>query len=474
MARIEFSWEKSEQAPVKVARRATGIRLSDEVLARNAVWFIKLRWAVAAFLLLFQALAIFWGRGLEHVGIAAGGFWPASIAVILGVANIWYALTIRKEGGLFPPAINIWTQIIVDLVCLTFAVHFLGSLGTSAPFLYVLHIVLAGVFLSTEASFLVLALVVVFYGSCLALEYGGIVLPHSVLRAAAPVAGGQDAWNILLQAASLDILFLLVWFMVAQLSQIIRIRENQLIEAEEQTRIAQKEKDRYAVQMTHQLKSPLDAIRSNISLLVNGYCGALPEEAARTLKRIDFRAKGMGELVIDVLKLSRVKLLEDPQSMALVDIGALLKEILAELAAFAEKRNVSIQAELESLEQRCFQEQMQMFFENILTNAISYSYIGGSVRVCCKGRAPQESCVEVIDQGIGIEADKLPHIFDAYFRTKEASEYNQSSSGIGLAIVKQVAQNHGLRLAVESEPKKGTTFSVFFPAQVTVAPASAV
>jgi signal transduction histidine kinase len=66
--------------------------------------------------------------------------------------------------------------------------------------------------------------------------------------------------------------------------------------------------------------------------------------------------------------------------------------------------------------------------------------------------------VAVADRGIGIPADKLPHIFEDYYRTDEAVRHNKQSSGLGLAIVRHVAQEHGIRIRVESRPGVGTTF----------------
>jgi len=465
MAALEFFWEKSGTPRTLPAKRSAGIRLSDDVLLRNALWFIKLRWIVVTFLCFFQLLTMFLGNFLNTIGITSTGFWPIVIAVILSVANLWYSFSLKKNAGPgFSPAVNIWTQIAVDLVCLTVVVHYLGSIGNPAPFLFVVHIVLAGVFLSTEASSVVLALAVVLSGVCVILESTGVILPQSVLTGAVNLRTGDDSWTIFLQEASKDVLLLLVWYMVAQLAMVIRVRENQLVEAEAQTRRLQKEKDRYAVQMTHQLKSPLDAIRTNVSLIINGYCGTVTDDAVSVLKKVESRAKGMGELIIDVLKLSRVKSVEESPPPETVDIGAILGDCVEDLRDFAHKREIVLTSSLQNVRRLCIAEQVRMLFENILTNAISYSYTGGTVDVsCATNRAASDTAVVVSDKGIGIAEEQLPHIFDEYFRTKEAHEYNRSSSGIGLAIVKRVAQNHGLRLSVESAPKLGTTFRVHFP-----------
>jgi signal transduction histidine kinase len=465
MAALEFFWEKNGAQRAMPAKRSAGIRLSDDVLLRNALWFVKLRWIVVAFLCFFQSLTMLLASGLGAIGIHGNGYWPLIIAGILSVANIWYSFTLRKAGGRnLSPAVNIWTQITVDLLCLTVVVHFLGSTGNPAPFLFVIHIVLAGVFLSTEASSVVLVMAAVLSGACVILESTGILSPESVLTGSAPLRDAYDNWAIFLHEASKDVLLFLVWYMVAQLAMVIRVRENQLIEADDQTRRMQKEKDRYAVQMTHQLKSPLDAIRSNISLIINGYCGPVTEDAVSVLKKVESRAKGMGELIMDVLKLSRVNSADEAPPPETIDIGTLLGECVEDLRGFAQQRGVVLSSSVVSVRKQCITEQIRMLFENVLTNAISYSYAGGTVDVRCQtGRAQSEAAVVVSDAGIGIAEDQLPHIFDEYFRTKEAHEHNRASSGIGLAIVKRVAQNHGLRLSVESMPKHGTTFSVYFP-----------
>jgi signal transduction histidine kinase len=69
----------------------------------------------------------------------------------------------------------------------------------------------------------------------------------------------------------------------------------------------------------------------------------------------------------------------------------------------------------------------------------------------------------VADDGIGIPADKLPHIFDEHYRTNEAVRHNKDSSGLGLAIVRDVARLHGIRVVVRSSPMVGTVFDLHFP-----------
>jgi signal transduction histidine kinase len=106
--------------------------------------------------------------------------------------------------------------------------------------------------------------------------------------------------------------------------------------------------------------------------------------------------------------------------------------------------------------------QLKILFLNLISNAIVYSQTGGVVEVAIEGMATRVR-VRVVDHGIGISDEALPHIFEDFFRTQEAAAFNPNSTGLGLAIVGQVARNLGLAITVESEQGKGTVFEVFIP-----------
>ena len=108
-------------------------------------------------------------------------------------------------------------------------------------------------------------------------------------------------------------------------------------------------------------------------------------------------------------------------------------------------------------------EQLKILFLNLVSNAIVYSRDGGTVDV---GVTEEKGGVHVsvVDRGIGISEKALPHIFEDFFRTQEASAFNPASTGLGLAIVRHIALNLGLTIVVESEQDKGAVFQVTFQA----------
>jgi signal transduction histidine kinase len=467
MATADFSWDALGKRLTFPGERLSGSKLSDGVLTGNARWFIVFRWAVIAVLLLFQIFALVASDALTQMGITHQQGWPVAVTALLCLTNVIciYALDFRKQTRYNSPSINIWAQIIVDLLCLSIVVHFIGSIGTPAPFFYVLHIALSCIFFSAMESLIVTGLVCVLYGIVLFIENPLLLLAHqSVLIAPGAPTVHPLKIDILLWMFTLDILFITVWYVVSRLAIVVRTNERQLRDAYEQISRAQVEKDRYAVLMTHQLKAPLDAIRSKINLIKGNYCGEAPPEIREVLQKIDNRASGMAGLILDVLKLERLKAAaRDTASRVDVNIEPVIRKCIDKLKPIAASRNIGVRASVKDFVVEGIPSQFEILFENLISNAIAYSYDGSSVEISSEIDGQTSSArVMVADHGIGIGEKDLPHIFDEYFYTPRAALHNRTSSGIGLSIVKTVAENNKLNIKVSSEQNVGTTFSVIF------------
>ena len=467
MAVAEFSWAVSKNRFAFPAIGVTGSKLSDEVLIGNARWFIIFRWVVIGVLILFQIFALIASDTLTKIGITHQQGWPIAVTMVLCVANIAYiyALDFRQSTQYNSPSINIWSQIIVDLLCLSVVVHFIGSTATPAPFFYVLHIALSCIFFSTIESLIVTILVCIMYGIVLLGENPLLFLAsQSMLVDSSTPSVNPLKVNILLWMVTLDVLFFTVWYVVSRLSIVVRTHERQLLDAYEQISLAQVEKDRYAVLMTHQLKAPLDAIRSKINLIKGDYCGVASPEIKEVILKIDSRASGMAALILDVLKLERLKAAaRSSNALEHVNIETVISKCIDKLKPIANSRQITIEAFIENFIVKGIPDQLEILFENIIANAITYSYNGRSVEIASAiDKGDSSASVTIIDHGIGIGDKDLPHIFDEYFYTPRAALHNRTSSGIGLSIVKTVAENNKLHIKVLSEQNVGTIFSVVF------------
>ena len=105
---------------------------------------------------------------------------------------------------------------------------------------------------------------------------------------------------------------------------------------------------------------------------------------------------------------------------------------------------------------------MKQVVVNLLDNAIKYTPAKGRVKLFVFAREQEAVCV-VCDDGMGIPAEAIPHVFDRFFRVDAARNRDSGGAGIGLSIVKAICLAHGGRVEVESTQGQGSTFRVFFP-----------
>jgi len=144
-------------------------------------------------------------------------------------------------------------------------------------------------------------------------------------------------------------------------------------------------------------------------------------------------------------------------------LAEMVRWAIARVGAAAQERRVTVDADLAPAHVVAVEDHIKMLLTNIIANAVVYSYEGGTVRVRCRVAAPDGPVITIEDEGIGIPADKLPRIFDEYYRTEEAVRHNKDSTGLGLAIVRHVAASLEIRVQVESAPNCGTRFTLRFP-----------
>jgi signal transduction histidine kinase len=216
--------------------------------------------------------------------------------------------------------------------------------------------------------------------------------------------------------------------------------------------------------LTHELKAPFSAIDANIQLIQKGYCGVLPDKALEVLERIAARSRKLSHEIQEMLQLANLRLIKKEMLCRdTYDLAEIITWCLTQLEPNAERLGIWFETDLQSVRIVTNEDHMKMLFINVLSNAVTYSHPNGCVRVECHTLPDSEATVIVEDQGIGIAAEKLDKVFDEYYRTDEAVRHNKNSTGLGLSIVKYVAQTHNLSIHVASAPEIGTRFEIRFP-----------
>lgn len=444
---------------------------SDElVLERNLSFFCFLRWLAIAAL---GALGLVGWASSTVISIPwlhLGPAWPVLAAGILLLLNLAWILLAhrasRSEKGERRAVLarrSLWLQVMLDLSVLTAVVHFLGSVHTFAPFMYLFHIVLACIFLSYARSLVVMLSALAMYLVCLVLEQTGVVAPGSALSA--PASSNAVAPAILaVQFFSVAFVSLTVWYLASRLSNDLRRRDEELFAINRRLEAATEERASHMLQTTHQLKAPFAAIHANAQLLLAGHCGPLPPAAVGVVEQIATRCETLSRGITAMLQLANLRSqAQSTPAPARLDISETVRACLAVMKPQAEKRGIRFEEDLSPAPAMAVQDHAVMIIDNILSNAVSYSLDGQSVWVSTREKPDGGAIVVVRDCGIGIPADKLPRIFDDYYRTTEAARHNRGSTGLGLAIVRQTAVAGSIGVRVRSAPSRGTVFTLDFP-----------
>ncbi len=434
--------------------------LPELILARNVIWFCRCRWIVAIVLLGLGVLGRFDGL-VRHIGLLPPGLWPFILSGFLVLCNVVYLAQARSMRSSNKPngsTANLWAQIILDLMVLTVVVHFLGSVRTYIPFAYLFHIVLACVFFSRWQSLTVVIIASLLFGACVTAEYTGIISTVHVFTNEEPTAIHG------LSLPSAVGIWFVVWYMVANLSEMVRTRDLKLVETNFRLVAAQGERSRHMLTMTHQLKAPFAAIHANVQLLLKGYCGELPSEAMDVAKRIAARSRRLTGEIQEMLQLANLSSSSQKQlDSTEVNLSELLNWCVELIRPLAQEHGVTLDVDIKPVRVQGVEDHLKMLFSNLLSNAVLYSHKGGCVTVRCSYEPTSQAVISISDEGIGIATEKLSHIFDEHYRTKEAVYHNKESSGLGLAIVRHVAELYEIRLQVQSQSGTGTIFKLWVP-----------
>jgi len=224
-------------------------------------------------------------------------------------------------------------------------------------------------------------------------------------------------------------------------------------------------KSEFVAKVSHELRSPLSTIHEQLALVIKDMVGEDFAQDHHILDRAREKTKGLISLIGDLLDLSRIEegiICHEPQSIRLEEI---LKNIIEFLRTSAQKKNQSLTLVLpqDGLPELIADPiALESIFGNLITNAINYTQEGGEIIVTVD-MAGINARVRVKDNGFGIADKYLSKIFDRFYRVKDDKTRYITGTGLGLPIVKGLLDSMGGFIDVESEPAKGSVFTVLLP-----------
>ncbi len=240
--------------------------------------------------------------------------------------------------------------------------------------------------------------------------------------------------------------------------------EDKVARATRRLRELDQAKSEFLSVVSHELRTPLTALQGFSELLLRSVLP--PERAHRCLVYLHTEACTLGRIVGELLDLSRI---ETGRPLELkpepIDLAGLIERNLEIFAAEHREHRFRWTASGSEVALNADPDALDRMVKNLLSNAVKYSPRGGQVCVSACPAEDQPGMIElaVEDDGVGIPADQLHRVFDKYVRIPHAETAAARGLGLGLSLVKALAEAHGGRVEVDSLPGKGSRFRLLLP-----------
>jgi signal transduction histidine kinase len=215
--------------------------------------------------------------------------------------------------------------------------------------------------------------------------------------------------------------------------------------------------------VAHNLRTPLAALASMLEVVQNGYLGNLNDDLRKHLTRIDQRVRNMLVMINELMTLAKSQSKQRRLECRPVDLKVVTDRIHQTFQEKADQKGISFKVTVpEDLPNiKGDQEMVEQMLENLVSNAIKYTPEGGRIGMTFWPGANETVRIVLSDSGIGIPREEIPCLFTEFFRASNVK--NVIGTGLGLTIVKEIVDQHGGQIHVESEEGLGTTFIIHLP-----------
>ena len=233
----------------------------------------------------------------------------------------------------------------------------------------------------------------------------------------------------------------------------------------EELEIAEQQRLNLTADVAHELRTPLHILQGNLEGLLDSIYEPTPEHIEAMLDE----TRLLSRLVNDLQTLSLAEGGQLPLKIESVNIVELLEDVQTSFSGQADQAGVDLRVEVDSasngLHLAADADRLDQVLSNLVANALRHTPAGGSITLKA-ATTPEGVRISVQDTGEGIAPEYLPHIFTRFWKSgRSRSRTEGSGSGLGLAISRQLIQAHGGKIHVESEPGRGSIFSIQLPPQ---------
>jgi signal transduction histidine kinase len=492
-------------------RQIPGLTPEESALVVRIGVFVKMRWVAIIGVLIASLIA----TQIFHIRFSLAPIYI--ICAVMGLYNVLFLyqarhLNAEAANGSVPVTLTVPLRrmltipkatspliekaramgnvnIMVDLAAFTVLLHFTGGIENPFIFYFVFHVILAGILLHYRVAYVTATAAIILVLLLVGLEYFRVI-PHVPLEGFATNGMYREGAYIVSVLVALSTCLYASAYMVTSVSGELRKRQREVVmlqqqglqektkELEEAGRDVAKLEEgrkhllRFLAIASHDLKAPLSAVQSYIQLMLGGFTGQLTDKQKQMLERSSTRITEQLGLISDLLDISRIEGGQIVSEMEEMALGQIAEDAAENVRAQAKEKQIKLEVKvprgLPLL--RASGVRLKQAITNLLANAVKFTPDKGEVELRISARN-NDIYTEVLDTGVGISDEDMPHIFEDFYR---GGDREKTGTGLGLAIVKRVIEAHGGKIWAESpnpEDKegRGSKFTFTLPGSLIIA-----
>ncbi len=430
--------------------------LTVDLLQARIAWSIRLRWlAIAGFYL--ATLIIKYSFGLP---IPYNKVW--FVLEALAVINVIYFIAFKfyKEFSFQQEILILLIHAFFDLILLTAIVHFAGGMENPIYLFYVFHVVISSIVFPGSIPLIMATFVVILFGSLIYMEHIGYLVHYSIFN----IQIHNNDLAVFVTFAVFTITVYVSTYICTTFMVVYRNIKRQVDDQNIQLVAADKQKTQFYQYTSHELKSPIIAVKTTIDGISKSYKNKLDEKALGLMDRASNRCMQMLDIIKELLIITQSRSYSNPAENEKVYINDIINETVLSEKNTAEADGIRIELELmpENPIITAKKSDIIKIIDNLVSNAIRYNKENGKIYISTDINN-EILLINIKDTGIGIPENDLSNIFAEFYRTENARKKVNYGTGLGLSLIKQLVENYNGSIKVQSEIEVGTTFSISFP-----------
>lgn len=436
---------------------------SSEYTDLNKVigWFITLRW-IACLGVFVTLLTVYFKFQFEIPYRIL-----FSLNLILFLVNliftVYYFFIKLRNLSRREMSICFHTQVCGDLMLLILLIYFTGFLENPFSYYFIFHIMLTALIFSSAFVFLYVGIIIAVI-LIVAMSEFYLLIPHFSLYLADSSSYPE---LLLIRAVGLCSTLVFSAYLITSIKNRIEERGHKVEFELSRYKSLDKIKSNFILQVTHELRGPLAALKGYHEMILKGITGETNEKTKTTIKKADRRIGNLLTIIDEMIDYSYMKSEEDVRfRKAVILVKDVLDYNLDLFVNMANEKGIHVVSNCaKNLSLWTNRDLLNIILGNLISNAIKYSPNGTTVTVNAEHNR-EEIHFLVKDEGMGLKSDEFDKIFEEFYRSRRAREIEKDGTGLGLSIVNKAVESLMGKITVYSEVGKGTTFHIYFPDKI--------